>query len=198
MNTKVIFTLIVAVICIQRLVELYISQRNASYLLAKGGRLHSCMYLWVVKVLNVCWLCLMVGEVWWLERPFLPTLFLGALLATLAGQYLRYLSMKALGRRWTLPIITLPEVSVVGTGIYHYLRHPNWLGVIIEIAAVPLIHGAYLTAIFFSVANAFLLTKRVQAEEQALSQDNNYDSVFDSVPRFIPKGRLMQLANSQK
>lgn len=198
MNTKVIFTVIFAVVCLQRLIELYISQRNKAYLLAKGGRLHSSMYIWVVKVLQVCWLVSMLGEVWWYERPFIPTLFSIALIATLLGQYLRYLSMKALGKRWTLSIITIPEAPVVNSGIYRYLRHPNWLGVIMEIAAVPLIHGAYLTAIFFSVANAFLLPKRIQAEEQALSQDNNYDDVFDGIPRFIPKSGLTQLANNQR
>lgn len=96
--------------------------------------------------------------------------------------------MRSLRQRWTLAIITIPDAPVVESGIYRYLRHPNWLGVIIELAALPLIHGAYLTAIFFSVANALLMIKRIRTEEQALSQDNNYAYVFKGRPRFIPSG----------
>ncbi len=172
MATKAFFAGIVAAVFIQRLFELRISQSNVAYMLAKGGREHGSNYLWVVKVLQVGWFGAMITEVWWLDRPFVPTLAAITLIATVAGQYLRYLSMRSLLQRWTLPIITLPGAPVIDSGIYRYLRHPNWLGVSLEIAAVPLIHTAYLTTIFFSVANAFLMSKRIQTEEQALSEDN--------------------------
>ncbi|MGL4880646.1 MAG: isoprenylcysteine carboxylmethyltransferase family protein, partial [Waterburya sp.] len=93
-----------------------------------------------------------------------------------AGQVLRYLSMQALSWRWTLPIMTVPNLPVVEFGIYRYLRHPNWLGVILEIAFLPLIHSAYLTAIAFSLGNAMLMIKRIQTEEQALKKNINYAS----------------------
>ncbi len=54
--------------------------------------------------------------------------------------------------------MTLPDMPVVDKGIYLYLRHPNWLGVILEIAALPLIHGSYLTAILFSLVIALLIS----------------------------------------
>lgn len=197
MSSKAIFIGIVTVIFLQRLFELYISQRNKAYMLAQGGLEHDSNYLWVVKVLQLSWFGLMVAEVWWLDRPWSTVRAEIALIAVVAGQYLRYLSMQALGHRWTLAIVTIPGAPVVDSGIYRYLRHPNWLGVILEIAAVPLIHGAYLTAIFFSLSNAFLLAKRIQAEEQALSLYNNYADVFADRPRLIPSG-LMRVANSQK
>ena len=190
MVTKVAFVAIVAVIFIQRLFEMRLSQRHVTQLLAEGGRKHGENYLWVVKVLQLSWFALMIAEVWWLDRPFVPPLAAIALLATIAGQGLRYLSMRSLGRRWTLPLITIPGAPAVDSGIYRYLRHPNWLGVILEIAAVPLIHTAYLTSLVFSVANAFLIAKRIQAEEQALSEDNNYAYSFAERPRFIPSGLL--------
>ncbi len=163
---------IVTAVFLQRLVEVHISQRNTAYLLAHGGREHSSNYLWIVKVLQVSWFLAMIAEVWWLKRPFVPALAVVALLAVVVGQCLRYLSMRSLGRRWTLAIVTLPGTPLVESGIYRYLRHPNWLGVILEIAALPLIHSAYITAIFFSVVNAFLMVKRIQQEEQAFSEDN--------------------------
>ena len=65
-----------------------------------------------------------------------------------------------------------PGTPPVKRGIYRYFTHPNWLGVMLEIAGLPLIHGAYLTAICFSIANAFLLKKRMVAEQLALAQNN--------------------------
>lgn len=186
MLTKFIFIGIVAAIVLQRLLELRISNRNAVEIMARGGRKHDDNALGVVKVLQVSWWLAMVAEVWWLDRPFIPLLAAGALTATLTGQVLRYLSMRSLGWRWTLPIMTLPNQPVVDSGIYSYLRHPNWLGVILEIAALPLIHSAYFTAICFSLANALLMSKRIKAEERALSEDTNYADAFAYKPHFIP------------
>jgi methyltransferase len=185
MDSRIIFTVIVIAVMAQRLVELRISKRNLAQLIEQGGRVHHDNSLFFVKILQVGWFVAMLIEVWRLDRPFIHGLAAIALFATVAGQYLRYLSIQALGLRWTLPIVTLPGVSAVDTGIYHYLRHPNWLGVILEILAVPLIHSAYLSAIFFSVANAFLLARRVKAEETALKIDNNYEALFKNKSRFI-------------
>ncbi len=196
MLTKFIFIGIVAAIVLQRLFELGISKRNAAYLLAQGGREHNDNLLGVVKVLQVSWWIAAITEVWLLDRPFIPILAAVALVATLAGQVLRYLSMRSLGQRWTLPIITLPNQPVVSSGIYSYLRHPNWLGVILEIAALPLIHSAYLTAVCFSLANALLMSKRIEAEEQALSEDTNYAYAFADKPRFIPAIKFLQARKS--
>jgi methyltransferase len=186
MNSQIIFTGIVIAVIIQRLVELRISQHHAAKILAQGGQKHHDNFLPWVKGLQVSWFVAMLLEVWLLDRPLVGGLAAIALLATLTGQILRYLSMRALGWRWTLSIITLPRAGVVDTGIYRYLRHPNWLGVILEILALPLIHSAYLSAILFSIANALLLAKRVPAEEQALSLgESNYQSLFADRPRFI-------------
>lgn len=173
MLTQVFFFSIIAAVILQRLLELRLSQGNEAYILARGGQRHSDNLLGTVKLLQVSWWLAMLVEVWWLDRPFIPILAAVGLLATVIGQILRYLSMQALGYRWTLPIITVPGVPVVKNGIYRYLRHPNWLGVMLEIAGLPLIHGAYLTAIFFSIANAFLINKRLKAEELALTRNTN-------------------------
>ena len=186
MLTKYIFVGIVLAVIWQRLFELRLSKNNEAYILAQGGKKHSDNLLGAVKVLQVSWFIAAIAEVWYFDRPFIFPLAAVALAATLAGQVLRYLSMQALGRRWTLSIMTLRDTPVVAQGIYRYLRHPNWLGVILEIAALPLIHGAYLTAIIFSLANALLMNKRMQTEEEALAANGNYTVVFANRPRFIP------------
>jgi methyltransferase len=162
MLTKYIFVGIIFAGILQRLFELRISKNNEAYILEQGGKKHSDNLLSAVKALQVSWWIAAIAEVWYFDRPFIFALAAVALSATLAGQVLRYLSMQALEQRWTLPIMTLPDTPVVDKGIYLYLRHPNWLGVILEIAALPLIHGAYLTAIIFSLANVLLMRQRIR------------------------------------
>ena len=186
MLTKYIFVGIILVVICQRLWELRIGSNNEAYLLERGAKKHSDNLLGAIKVLQISWLIAAIAEVFYFDRPFSFPVAAIALTATLAGQILRYLSMQALKQRWTLPIVTLPNAPVVNRGIYRYLRHPNWLGVILEIAAIPLIHGAYLTAIIFSIANSLLMSKRIQTEEEALATDSNYTVVFANRPRFIP------------
>ncbi len=186
MVTKYIFSGIVVAVILQRLVEVRLSDRHKAEILKRGGQEHGDNLLGAVKVLQVSWWIAMIAEVWYLDRPFVPALAAVALTATIAGQILRYLSMQALEWRWTLPIMTMSGMPVVESGVYRYLRHPNWLGVILEIAFLPLIHSAYLTAIAFSLANAWLMSKRIQTEEQALSKKTNYAAAFANKPRFIP------------
>jgi methyltransferase len=170
--TQSLFLAIVGSVIGQRLVELRISKQNEAYILAHGGRKHGDNYLPWVKLLQISWFISMLAEVWLLDRPFLLWLAIPAMISVMAGQVLRYLSMQALDWRWTLPIMTVPEIAAVDSGIYRYLPHPNWIGVTLEIAALPLIHGAYLTAISFSLVNAFLMIKRMQSEENALHEQS--------------------------
>ena len=186
MLTKFVFSSIVAAVVIQRLFELRLAQRNKKEILKRGGRERDTNSLKLVKLLQVSWWIAAIAEVWLLDRPFIPVLAAVALAAMGIGQLLRYLSMRSLDWRWTLPIMTVPNLPVVDTGIYRYLRHPNWLGVLLEITALPLIHSAYLTAIVFTIVNAFLMSQRIQTEEKVLSEDTNYAFAFAERPRFIP------------
>jgi methyltransferase len=196
MLTRCIFIGIIFVVFLQRMIELRISKGNEAYMLEQGAKKHSDNLLGAVKVLQISWVIAAITEVWYFNRPFNMALATVAISLTIVGQVLRYLSMQTLGKRWTLPIMTIPDMPVVDEGIYLYLRHPNWLGVILEIAALPLIHGAYLTAIIFSLANAFLMSKRIKIEEEALSKNSNYTSAFSKRPRFIPKIPLTYQATS--
>ena len=195
MLTKYIFVLIVVAVIVQRLIEMRLSDRHKTEILQKGGREHEDNLLGAVKVLQVSWWIAMIAEVYYFDRPFVPALAVIALSATIAGQVLRYLSMQALSWRWTLTIMTVPQLPAVESGLYRYLRHPNWLGVILEIAFLPLIHSAYLTAIAFSVGNAWLMSRRIPNEERALTADSNYEAAFAHKPRLIPALSLKKSVN---
>ena len=82
---------------------------------------------------------------------------------------LRYWAISSLGRRWNTRVVVLPGVPLEAAGPYRHLRHPNYLAVVIEIFALPLVHSAWLTAIVFSVLNLIVLRTRIAVEERALS-----------------------------
>jgi methyltransferase len=162
------YVLLVLAVAAQRLAEVRISRRHVDALKARGAVEHAPHQVPVMVAVHALWLvsCLVEPLVW--HRPVVPIVAASALLLLLAGQALRWSARRALGPRWTVPIMTLPGVPRMTTGPFRYLNHPNYLGVVIEIAALPLIHTAYVTAGVFSLANALLLTWRIGAEEQAL------------------------------
>ncbi len=168
MVSEAAFGALVAAIALQRLTELGRSRRNEARIRALGGCEHAPGHFAAMRALHAAWLVSMLLEVAVLRRPFLPVLAGPAAVVFLAGQVLRYSAISALGERWTVRIFTLPGRPRVRHGIYRWLRHPNYVGVILEIAAVPLLHGAFLTSLAFTLANAVVLAVRVPAEEAAL------------------------------
>ena len=114
-------------------------------------------------LLHAAWLV----SLWWLARDH--PLQWGWLAAFLVLQGLRVWTLATLGRRWTTRIIILPGAPLVARGPYRFIRHPNYLVVVGEIACLPLALGAPLIALAFSLANAAVLTVRIRAENAALN-----------------------------
>jgi methyltransferase len=155
---------ILSLVTVQRLAELWLSNRNTRRLLDQGaveiGRAH---YPLIVGV-HVAWL----AALWWLApgRPInWPLLFVFALL-----QLARLWVLATLGPRWTTRIIVLPGAPLVRGGPYRYVDHPNYLIVALEIAVLPLVFGLAGVALVFSLLNAAVLSIRIRAENEALSR----------------------------
>jgi methyltransferase len=185
MVTRAFVCLLVCVV-IQRLIEVRVSKRNEAALLQEGASEHAPEQMPWMVALHAGWLIFTALEVLLLHRPFRLWLAVLALLVFSAGQVLRLLAIHALDDRWTVKVITLPGAPAISDGIFRYLRHPNYLGVVLEIAALPLVHGAWLSALVFSIANGFLLRARIRAEERALRETGDYDERFAHRPRMIP------------
>lgn len=123
-------------------------------------------------------------EVVLLERPFVPWLALASgLVLALAGA-LRVWTLKSLGARWNVRIVK-PDL-VVTSGPYAFIRHPNYLVVILELLALPLFHAAYLTCAVVTVVNAIVLSLRIPAEERVLFEVPGYADAMRDKPRFLP------------
>ena len=162
----------------QRLGEVFLSKRNEKAILARGGREHAPGHFRAMKLIHLGWLIAMPLEVFIFARAFNWYLFVPALVLTITGQVLRYAAISTLKDRWTVRIMTIPSAPPVVGGIFRYIRHPNYTGVVLEIFAVPLLHSAYLSAIVFSLLNSLLLYVRIGEEEKALGHENKYGEYF--------------------
>jgi methyltransferase len=186
LDTRVLYTALIVLVAAGRLVELRIAKRNLRNLLARGGvEAAPGHYPWMV-LLHTSFLISCPMEVWFLGRPFLPALGIPMLLLAVAAAGLRLWVIRALQGRWTTRIVVLPGVPPVTGGPYRFLRHPNYLAVITEMFALPLVHTAWLTAVVFSVLNAVILRVRIRAEEEALSRMTEYEAAFAGRARLVP------------
>ena len=170
MVNRLRFAGFVAALAVQRLFELRLSRRNEQLMRQRGGREHAPeTYHWIVT-LHAAWFATMLLEVFVGGRKFRRRLAMLALSLFAAGQALRLTAIRTLGWRWSTRIMTVPGPAgaPVQHGIYRYIRHPNYLGVELEILAAPLVHSAYLTSAVFGFANALLLRARIRREEEAL------------------------------
>ena len=163
-----LYTGLILLVVAQRFSELRLAKRNERLARAAGAIEVGAGHYPSMVAIHTLFLISCVLEVWLLERPFAPRAA-GAMLLLLAiATGLRYWTISTLGERWTTRVLVRPGVSLVTGGPFRWLRHPNYLAVVLEIAALPLVHGAWLTAVVFSAANAVLLTVRIRAENAAL------------------------------
>ncbi len=165
--TRLLYTGLVVLVAAQRLVEVAVSRRNGARLRAQGAVEVGAGHYPVMVALHTAFLAACVAEVWLLPRPFVPALAVAALAVLLAASALRAWTLATLGGRWTTRVLVLADEEPVPAGPYRHLRHPNYLAVALEMAALPLVHTAWVTALAFSAANALLLRVRVRAEERA-------------------------------
>ena len=145
------------------------SKRHAAWAFSRGGKEFGRNHFPAMVMLHTALLVCALAEVWMLERPFLPILGWAALTVVIASQTLRWWCVATLGRQWNTRVIVVPGLPLVSRGPYRLLRHPNYLAVVLEGAALPLVHSAWATAAGFTVLNAVLLARRIQVEERALA-----------------------------
>lgn len=183
-SSETLFLGFLGFLCLERLAELAVSSRNARRALASGGVESGRRHYAVMVVVHALFPFAAAGEVLGLGRPFPGAAGWTALALALAAQALRWWAIATLGPRWSTRVVVVPGAAPVTSGPYRFVRHPNYLAVVLEMAAVPSVHGAWLTAVVFSAANAALLAVRVPAEERALGAE--YARALGRLPRFVP------------
>ncbi|MFZ0323477.1 MAG: isoprenylcysteine carboxyl methyltransferase family protein [Actinomycetes bacterium] len=168
MTSQQWFTLLVVAVSLERLVELGLARRNLRWSLAHGGHeVGRGHFRWMV-LLHIGLLVGCLVEVWLLGSPWLPWLGWPMLGLVLLSQGLRWWCIATLGRQWNTRIVVVPGMARVNGGPYRWMSHPNYVAVVVEGFALPLVHTAWVTATIFTVLNAILLRTRVATENQAL------------------------------
>ncbi|MER7479266.1 isoprenylcysteine carboxyl methyltransferase family protein [Streptomyces sp. NPDC126510] len=162
------YVLLLLAIGAERLAELVVARRNASWTLARAGVEHGRGHYPAMVALHTGLLVCCLLEPALAGRPFVPALGWPMLALVMSAQALRWWCVMTLGPYWNTRVIVVPGARPIGTGPYRFLRHPNYVAVVVEIAALPLVHCAWLTALAFTVANAWLLTVRIRCENAAL------------------------------
>ena len=164
-----VYYALLVVIAFERLAELVVSQRHATALLRRGGVEYGRGHFPVMVALHVallagCWVEPIV-----LHRTFIPALAWPMLIVVVAANALRWWCIATLGPRWTARVIVIPGLPLVRSGPYRWFAHPNYVAVVVEGAALPLVGSAWITACTFTVLNAALLTVRLRCETRALA-----------------------------
>lgn len=160
---------LVGAVVAARFVELGVARRHLAWARERGGVESGAGHYPVMVALHTALLAGCVVEVLVLDRPFLPWLGWPMLALLVAAHALRWWCIRALGPQWNTRVVVVPGMPLVTGGPYRWLRHPNYLAVVLEGLALPLVHSAWVTAVAFTVLNlALLVGIRIPVEERAL------------------------------
>lgn len=164
-----ILTIAVALVALQRLLELRLSHRNERRARAKGAVERGAGHYKPIVAMHTSWLLSTFVE-GALRGPDFPTIWPVPLALFLLVQPLRYWAVSSLGENWNTRILVVPGAKLLRRGPYRIFKHPIYVVVVVEILTFPLIFGAWVTALAFSILNAVLLSFRIKEEDRALAE----------------------------
>lgn len=183
-GSLILVYLFIGLVVVQRLAEVGVAKSNERWMMERGAFEAGANHYPVMVALHVCFFLSLLTEVTirqseWTMWSMLPLVFF------LIAQAIRVWALATLGRSWNTKIIVLPGAEPVNHGPYKWIRHPNYVVVVLEIFFLPLFFQAYVTAIVFSLLNVAMLSVRIKAEEEALNHEGGYQQTFKHVRRFI-------------
>ena len=178
---------VVTIYIIQRLLELYLSKKNETFILDNflGERLtHSDALR--MRIFHTCWFISLLIEAN-IKNELLGMKWRIVVISILfLAQAIRIYTMKKLGVFWTVTIMNLKSCRLYDKGLYKIVRHPNYLAVILELIFIPLFLKSFFTLIVFSFLNLFILKKRIKLEETQLMKCCSYSETFKNTKMIIP------------
>jgi methyltransferase len=175
-----------AAVGVCRLVEMTISRRHQRALAAGGAAPLPEPIFGAMVALHTGIIAGAAIEAVALHRPYVAAIGIPALALLLLANLLRFWVIATLGVHWNVRVVRSMPLGVVTTGPYRFVRHPNYVAVFVELLALPLVHGAYLTAAAGALLHLLILRRRVTLEESVLMADEGYRRAFAAKPRFVP------------
>lgn len=164
------YVLLIAAVAAERVAELVVSRRNMAWSRERGGVEIGAGHYPAMVVLHTALLVGCLAEVFWLHRPFIPALGWPMLAVVAGAQVLRWWCIRTLGHQWNTRVVVVPGAGRVIGGPYRFMSHPNYVAVVAEGIALPLVHSAWITACVFTMLNAALLATRITVENTALAR----------------------------
>ena len=180
------FLVLLGAVGLGRLLEMRLSRRHQRALAAGGAPRVADPGFAAMVALHTGVLVAAALEVVALHRPFTPTLGVPALVAFALANGLRWWVIATLGPHWNVQVMGSLGFGVVTGGPYRFVRHPNYVAVFVELLALPLIHGAWITALAGAALHVVVLRRRLAVEEAVLAADAAYRDTMGGKPRFIP------------
>jgi methyltransferase len=181
-----VFLALLAAVALLRGVELAISRQHQRALATRGvSKAHDPYFRWMV-ILHAGVLGGAAIEVWLLRRPLIPVLALVMSVLFVLANVLRWWVILTLGAHWNVQVMDSAGLGVIDRGPFRLVRHPNYAAVFLELAALPLIHTAWLTALIGSSAHIWVLARRLAVEEAVLIEHPEYRATMADKPRFVP------------
>ena len=169
-----------------RLGEVKISARNQQRMVQAGvKKVSDPAFRWMV-IFHAGVLISAGLEVLFLHRPLIPALAIGAGIVFISANLIRWWVIRTMAGHWNVQVMASTSLGVVTTGPYKWVRHPNYLAVLLELISIPLIHTAWITAIWGTFAHIFVLRGRISVEEAVLMSSPAYREAMGSKPRFLP------------
>jgi methyltransferase len=178
---------LLVLVAMGRLVELRVSRRNQRRLEQQGVRkIPEPHFRWMV-ILHGAVILFAGVEVLLLHRPLIPSLAIPMLALFLLANLLRWWVIRTLAGHWNVEVMESSRVGVVSSGPYRWVRHPNYVAVVLEIFSLPMIHTAWITAIVGTLGDLEILRRRIRVEDGFLMSNSEYRVTMGAKPRFLPK-----------
>jgi methyltransferase len=184
--TVVPYLVLLAAVGVGRLFEMRLSRRHQRALSARGFSREREPAFALMVALHTAVLLGAAVEVVVARRPFIPALAVPALALFVLANLLRWWVIRTMAEHWNVQVVNALPLGVVTTGPFRWVRHPNYVAVFLELLALPLVHGAYVTALVGAVLHVGVLARRIRFEERFLLADAGYRATMAKKPRFIP------------
>jgi methyltransferase len=181
------YIVLLVLVGIERLVEVGISRHNQSKMKEQGvQKIREPHFPWLVAFHTIV-LIAAGAEVLFLHRPLIPVLAIPMAVLFVLSNVLRYWVISLLAGLWNIQIMDSSRLGIITSGPYRWVRHPNYVGVVVEVFSLPMIHTAWITAIFGTLGYFEVLRRRIKVEDGVLMSHPEYRAAMGDKPRFFPR-----------
>lgn len=172
---------------IQRVSELWINRQNEIVLFEEYGATELAPSdSKRMRLFHSSWFLALLLEVSLHGKLLTGNFEIIIFLILIACQIIRFHTINVLGIFWTIKVYHIPNRPIINEGLFRFVLHPNYLVVILELLFVPLLIGAPITMIIFSIGNIYIMKKRIELEEKELLTNSKYKTMHMKQKRFIP------------